>query len=141
VCLSRKEVWSHITDKAGLRVEYVDELAESPIPRKDLDDISQLHSPSKRMQSDLALLMLTSGSTGNSKIVCLTHEQIPASISGKSASLPVDNHSSFLNWVGLDHVGSLVEIHLHGMLIGVDQVHVQALDMISDPALFLGMIH
>ncbi|KAL1967219.1 hypothetical protein VTN77DRAFT_3510 [Rasamsonia byssochlamydoides] len=48
---------------------------------------------------------------------------------------------AFLNWIGLDHVGSLIEIHLHAMFIGAEQIHVQPPDVISDPSLFLEMIH
>ncbi|KAH8646475.1 hypothetical protein BGZ60DRAFT_424391 [Tricladium varicosporioides] len=42
----------------------------------------------------------------------------------------------FLNWIGLDHVGALVEIHLQALWLGVDQVHVNAADIISSPRVF-----
>ncbi|KJZ74377.1 hypothetical protein HIM_06187 [Hirsutella minnesotensis 3608] len=71
---------------------------------------------------DLALLILTSGSTGNAKAVRLTHGR------------------PFLNWVGPDHVASLVEIHLQALWLGVDQFHVHPANMISSPTLFLDII-
>ncbi|KAJ5114118.1 thioesterase domain protein [Penicillium angulare] len=89
---------------------------------------------------DTALMMLTSGSTGPSKAVCLSHRQIMASLAGKCSMLPVKPETAFLNWIRLDHVGSLVEIHLHALFIAADQVHVQSEDFISDPSTFLALI-
>ncbi|KUJ12592.1 putative non-ribosomal peptide synthase-like protein [Mollisia scopiformis] len=89
---------------------------------------------------DLASLMLTSGSTGNAKAVCLDQRQVLAAIAGKSTIREIPREFSALNWIGLDHVGSLIEIHLKAMYLGIEQVHVQAQDVISDPALFLNLI-
>ncbi|KAL8920035.1 MAG: hypothetical protein Q9208_006490 [Pyrenodesmia sp. 3 TL-2023] len=88
----------------------------------------------------VAVLMLTSGSTGNAKAVCLTHGQVFAAITGKLYAMPVPQRSALLNWIALDHVASLVEIHLCAMYAGVDQVHVTAAEMLGDPLLFLRLI-
>ncbi|OQE47486.1 hypothetical protein PENCOP_c001G06022 [Penicillium coprophilum] len=90
--------------------------------------------------SDLAVLMLTSGSSGNCKAVCLTHQQMFASIRGKLAVMPVSDGSSVLNWIGLDHVASLMETHLLAMYAGVDQIHIQAPEVLSNPLLFLRLL-
>ena len=87
-----------------------------------------------------AVLMLTSGSTGNAKAVPLTVPQMISSIRGKSESWNTNTRSVFLNWIGLDHVANLTEIHLHAMLLMAGQVHVQAHDLLSDPLLFLRLI-
>jgi acyl-CoA synthetase (AMP-forming)/AMP-acid ligase II len=89
---------------------------------------------------DVAALMLTSGSTGNAKAVCLTHEQILTACAGKLASMPLPQDAVLLNWIGLDHVGSLVELHLTGMLAGVDQVHIPAAKVILAPLVFLRLL-
>ena len=88
----------------------------------------------------VAVLMLTSGSTGNAKAVCLTHKQVFAAIKGKLSGMPLPYESALLNWIGLDHVASLVEIHLCAMFVGLDQVHVPAVEMIGDPILFLRLL-
>ncbi|KAL9608658.1 MAG: hypothetical protein Q9167_006525 [Letrouitia subvulpina] len=88
----------------------------------------------------VAVLMLTSGSTGNAKAVCLTHKQIFAAIRGKLAGMPLPNGSALLNWIALDHVASLVEIHLCAMFAGLDQVHVPAVEILGDPLLFLRLL-
>jgi acyl-CoA synthetase (AMP-forming)/AMP-acid ligase II/thioesterase domain-containing protein len=89
---------------------------------------------------DVAALMLTSGSTGASKAVCLTHQQILTSVSGKLSHMPMPRNATVLNWIGLDHVGSLVELHLSAMIAGCGQVHVPATEIIANPILFLRLL-
>ena len=91
-------------------------------------------------QTDLAALMLTSGSSGNSKAVCLEHGQILAAVSGKSSYHGTKSGDTFLNWIGMDHVASLMEIHLHAMILRANQVHVQAADVLYDPQVFIELI-
>ena len=55
----------------------------------------------RRSGDDLAVLMLTSGSTGNAKAVGLRHQQILTSVTGKSAHHRVDREDVFLNWIGM----------------------------------------
>ncbi|KAK2598731.1 hypothetical protein N8I77_012121 [Diaporthe amygdali] len=83
--------------------------------------------------------MLTSGSTGSPKAVCLTHRQVLAAVNGK-ASIRPGRTGPFLNWVGLDHVASLVEIHIQALWLGADQVHVHAADVVALPRSFLDLI-
>ena len=75
---------------------------------------------------DLACMMLTSGSSGNAKAVCLTHANIFAALAAKTAALSVPPNTSFFNFIGLDHVVGLIELHMHAMFIGCSQVQVQA---------------
>ncbi|KAH7095864.1 acyl-protein synthetase [Paraphoma chrysanthemicola] len=88
----------------------------------------------------LAMLMMTSGSTGNAKAVRLSHKQVFAAISGKASVRPLRLDGAFLNWIGLDHVASLVEIHIQALWLGVDQVHVYAADIVASPTLFLDLL-
>ncbi|PHH91976.1 hypothetical protein CDD83_9539 [Cordyceps sp. RAO-2017] len=89
---------------------------------------------------DLAMLMLTSGSTGNAKAVCLTHSQIMAAVEAKASVRPLTPGRPFLNWIGLDHVAGLVEIHIQAMLLDVDQIHVHAANVTAQPASFLDLL-
>lgn len=87
-----------------------------------------------------AVLTLTSGSTGNAKAVCTTHRQILAAIRGKAACRALPPERPFLNWIGLDHVAGLVEMHMQAMWLGVDQIHVHAANVTSRPATFLHLL-
>ncbi|OWO99494.1 luciferin 4-monooxygenase [Marssonina coronariae] len=91
-------------------------------------------------KEDTAVLMLTSGSTGNAKAVCLTHGQILASVSGKSQMHKTTTKDVFLNWTGLDHVANLMEIHLHAISLGANQVHLPAAEVLGNPLGFLEKI-
>ncbi|KAF2789978.1 acetyl-CoA synthetase-like protein [Melanomma pulvis-pyrius CBS 109.77] len=106
----------------------------------DSAPISETQSGSVESSSSLAMLMLTSGSTGNPKAVCLTHQQVLAAVKGKASVRSLSAGRPFLNWIGLDHVASLVEIHLQAMWLGVDQVHVPAAAVVSSPKLFLDLL-
>ncbi len=63
----------------------------------DFNGLSIYYQGHKKKLSDLALLMLTSGSTGNSKAVCLTNANIIASVKGKNALHGTTSHDVFLN--------------------------------------------
>ncbi|GAB1317859.1 Thioesterase domain [Madurella fahalii] len=96
--------------------------------------------PKGRGINTSAVLMLTSGSTGNAKAVCLSHKQLMASVSGKTSVRPPSPDASFFNWIGLDHVAGLVEIHLQALWLGADQVHAHAADLVASPLLFLELL-
>jgi acyl-coenzyme A synthetase/AMP-(fatty) acid ligase len=98
------------------------------------------HGKSKT-EEDLAILMLTSGSTGNPKAVCLQHGQILSSIRGKSIHHETARDDIFLNWTGLDHVANLTEIHLHAISLAAQQVHIQGSDVLTNPMCFLEKIN
>ncbi|KAH8746390.1 hypothetical protein F5883DRAFT_438045 [Diaporthe sp. PMI_573] len=91
--------------------------------------------------SDIAALMLTSGSSGNAKAVPITHQQILAACVGKAQSAKLKfPDSPFLSWVQMDHVANLVHCHLFAIISGVSQIHVQATDALSDPVQFLNLL-
>jgi len=113
-------------------------------PSQDLEAQSHPVHPNTILEEplpeDTALLMLTSGSTGNAKAVCLSHGQILAAVAGKASVIQLPSDGSFFNWIGLDHVASMVEIHLQALFVGVDQVHVHAADIIAKPVEFLRLV-
>jgi len=87
-----------------------------------------------------SILMLTSGSIGNAKAVCLTHKQMLNAIARKSQVNTLAANSHFLNWISFDHIACLTEIHLHAMWASANQVHVQAADIVPNPLLFFDLI-
>ncbi|KAI4169811.1 MAG: hypothetical protein LQ343_005460 [Gyalolechia ehrenbergii] len=88
----------------------------------------------------VAVWMLTSGSTGNAKAVCLTYNQLFAAIEGKLSVMPLLHGSALLNWIALDHVASLVDIHVCALYAGFDQIHVPVAEILGDPLLFLRLL-
>lgn len=69
--------------------------------------------------------MLTFGTaTGDTKAVCLTHDQIIASLDAKIEVHLTTPRDVFLNWNPLDHVANLFGIHLHAMRVAASQIHI-----------------
>ena len=84
--------------------------------------------------------MLTSGSTGYFKAVCLRHGQMIKAVKGKAKYHGNTGTTVFFNWINIDHVANLTEIHLHAMMLGADQVHVQAADLQVQPSKFVSLL-
>ena len=114
-------------------IESLDDGNEEQYPRTEFADVGKQRHGS-------AVLMLTSGSTGNAKAVNLTSRQILSSVRGKSAIHGTNSTDVFLNWIGMDHVACLIEIHLHAMSLGAEQIHVHASDLLKNPLYFLELI-
>ncbi|KIP03659.1 hypothetical protein PHLGIDRAFT_229718 [Phlebiopsis gigantea 11061_1 CR5-6] len=82
---------------------------------------------------DIVCLMLTSGSTGNSKAVALRHANLLSSVRGKSRHHGTTPRSRFLNWIAFDHVACVSEIHLHALELNAHQFHVAPSAIIQRP--------
>ncbi|RAH87434.1 acyl-CoA synthetases /AMP-acid ligases II [Aspergillus japonicus CBS 114.51] len=89
---------------------------------------------------DLGALMLTSGSTGFSKAVCLRQPQMLAAAAGKAAHCGATSQDVFLSWIALDHVVNLVEMHLHAMRLGAEQIQVATELVVAEPRRFLNLV-
>lgn len=89
---------------------------------------------------DTAILMLTSGSTGGSKAVMLTHGNLLASMAAKNGHHRLGPADTTLNWVSFDHVAALLECHLLPLYAGSTQVHAPAGAVLADPLEFLRLV-
>jgi acyl-CoA synthetase (AMP-forming)/AMP-acid ligase II/thioesterase domain-containing protein len=89
---------------------------------------------------DIAMLVLTSGSTGNSKAVQLTHGNLLASMAAKNDCQQLTGDDITLNWVSFDHVAALLECHLLPLFVGATQLHVEPTVVLGEPLEFLRLI-
>ena len=89
---------------------------------------------------DLALLVLTSGSTGSSKAVMLTHGNLLAAMTAKTSAQQLGPDDVTLNWISYDHVAALLEAHLLPLAVGADQLHALSETVLSRPSAFLDII-
>lgn len=91
-------------------------------------------------EQDLAILMLTSGSTGQAKAVELTHGNLLASLAGRAARQRLSAADTMFNWIAFDHVAALLESHMIASYVGAHQVHAEPATILADPLLFLRII-
>jgi acyl-CoA synthetase (AMP-forming)/AMP-acid ligase II/thioesterase domain-containing protein len=89
---------------------------------------------------DPAVLMLTSGSTGNSKAVVLTHGNLVASLAAKAQRQDMTARDIALNWISCDHVAALLEMHLLALYAGATQLHAEPATILANPLLFLQLV-
>lgn len=81
---------------------------------------------------DVAMLILTSGSTGVSKGVMLTHRNIISSVAGTSLISNLNNLDISLNWLPLDHPGPLIRCVIRCVFLGCQQIHVDTAVVLQD---------
>ena len=141
VCLTSERLLHRHPEMRRMAAHTIEEVHEQrnlSNGEADFSSLVDMYRPSDGNQPDV--LMLTSGSTGFAKAVPLRVPQILSSVKGKSATIGSHQGSKFLNWIGLDHVANLLEIHLQAMYLAADQVHVHANDLIADPLVFIRLI-
>jgi acyl-CoA synthetase (AMP-forming)/AMP-acid ligase II/NAD(P)-dependent dehydrogenase (short-subunit alcohol dehydrogenase family)/acyl carrier protein len=129
--LSSRELVPHINELLGklnlpeARLECVEDLSQS--------DAGELHMGDGE---DLALIMLTSGSTGVPKAVMLSHRNLIRRSAGSAQMNGFSSDAVTLNWMPLDHVAGIVYFHLRDVFLGCQQIHA-ATDLVTqDPLIW-----
>ncbi|MBG0566372.1 non-ribosomal peptide synthetase/type I polyketide synthase [Actinoplanes aureus] len=110
-------------------VDISDAAAEPPA-----DD---LHRPEP---AEVAMLMMSSGSTGVPKLIQLTHRGLSEFAAGSSTMLPLEPGDVILNWLPLDHSGAFLLYHLLAVFHGATNVQVPTDTVLADPLVWLDLI-
>ncbi|WP_343240506.1 non-ribosomal peptide synthetase [Streptomyces sp. SID14515] len=127
-----------VTDEAiGAELPAVDGLTIALVEQLPSAERAE---PYTAAPEDIALLVLTSGSTGNSKAVVLTHANLLASMAGKNGHHRLTAADTTLNWVSFDHVAALLECHLLPLATGGRQLHVEPQVVLGEPLEFLRLV-
>jgi acyl-CoA synthetase (AMP-forming)/AMP-acid ligase II/thioesterase domain-containing protein len=144
-------------ERWATHLAHVDSLLDHPLlvttraMKRDFPDLNAAELESLRdwargepsysaQPTDPAVLVLTSGSTGNSKAVVLTHGNLLASMAGKTQKQQMSAVDITLNWISFDHVAALLEAHMLPLYVGATQLHVDPAAILADPLLFLRII-
>jgi acyl-CoA synthetase (AMP-forming)/AMP-acid ligase II/thioesterase domain-containing protein/acyl carrier protein len=128
--LTSREVAAELPPIEGVSVVSLDEV------REHAADATVFASS----REDVALLVLTSGSTGISKVVQLTHGNLLWSLQGKIARQRLTAADVTMNWISFDHVAAIIECHLLPVAVGATQLHVESQVIADDPLRFLTLI-
>jgi acyl-CoA synthetase (AMP-forming)/AMP-acid ligase II/thioesterase domain-containing protein len=124
----------------GLRSELPPVRGITVLEIAALRDASPDETTHQARTTDPAFLVLTSGSTGNSKAVVLTHGNLIASLAGKLEVMPLTSQDTTLNWISLDHVAALIEAHLFPLAAGATQLHIDSRAILDSPLRLLDII-
>lgn len=89
--------------------------------------------------ADVALLMLTSGSTGVPKIVRLTHANVAASIAASAFVNQYRPSDISMNWLPLFHIGALMR-SLRELYLGAQQIQVPTHVVSEEPLKWIDLI-
>ena len=141
VILTSKKLVQEFLHLGELNVHAVENLYNETDVETYLANGTLTNGVTYKYPDDIAVLMLTSGSTGNAKAVALSHGQILSALNGKISQLETTCDDVFLSWVNMDHVASLTQIHLHAISLGAKQIYVTAVDLLAEPMRFLHIIH
>ncbi len=115
---------------AGFRVEAIN-------PLRRHEPANDWH---RSRPDDLALLLLTSGSTGMPKAVRQTHGNLSSWAASVAQACEFDSEDISINWMPLDHVGGLVMFHLRDVALGCRQIHAPTEPVLQRPLVWLEWI-
>lgn len=96
-------------------------------------------APYRSLPDDLAVLTLTSGSSGRPKAVPLSHRNILARSSASALARGLDEATRTLNWLPLEHVSGMVMFHVRDVFLGCHQVHADTGWVRADPLRWLDL--
>ncbi len=117
---------SELLGLENLQVESCDRLGEyDPEPNYHLSQ-----------PEDLAILLLTSGSTGMPKGVMLSHRNILSSVAATSEVSQLTREDISLNWLPLDHPGPLIRCCIRCVFLACQQIHAPTDLVLQDPLIW-----
>lgn len=119
-----------MADSADLRVATIDELRRCAADR----------AWHESRPDDLAILLLTSGSTGLPKAVMQSHGGLLSESAGTSRMNRFSAAEVSLNWMPLDHVGGIVMFHVRDVFLGCQQIHAVTELILQEPLRWLDLI-
>lgn len=90
---------------------------------------------------EVALFNLTSGSTGIPKCVQLTHKNLIARARGANQLNQHEREDVILNWLPFDHIGSISDWHIRGVVLGCTLVYAQKEYILGRILNWLDLIH
>lgn len=102
-----------------------------------IGELTSKHPPAAEVHAarpeDVAVLLLTSGSTGLPKAVTLQHGNILSRSVATAAVNGLTADTRTFNWMPLDHVGGLIMFHARDVIVGCHQVHARLPWILADP--------
>ncbi|TCN18916.1 condensation domain-containing protein [Mesobacillus foraminis] len=96
-----------------------------------------LHEPN---EDEIALILLTSGTTGMPKAATYTHKNLLSNIIASLQMVRLEETDNILNWMPLHHAGGLSSMHFMGIYLGCRQVLTNIEAFLENPINWLDWI-
>ncbi|UFZ03305.1 amino acid adenylation domain-containing protein [Bradyrhizobium ontarionense] len=106
------------------------------IDRSEADGAPEAEQP---YDDQVAFFQLSSGSTGTSKVIPITHQGIVHQALA-SAGARRDCGGVSLNWLPLDHVVPILTYHLTDVVLGRDGIQLDTAAVLANPLIWLDML-
>lgn len=90
--------------------------------------------------SSVAFIQFSSGSTGDPKGIMLTHHNIMVNLDAINNGLDIHQGDVIGNWMPLFHDMGLIGYHFAAMYTILEQWHIETIDFIKNPGLWLNML-
>lgn len=119
--------WLPVTPNQIVSVETLREHSPDPLHHLALPD-------------DIALFSLTSGSTGAPKLIPLTHRNLLARARAANHNCGHTRQTVSLNWLPLEHIGPISDLHLRAAVLGCKQILVPKTMVAGNPLQWLHLI-
>lgn len=103
-------------------------------------DVNGQFSPVSHNPDDLAFIQFSSGSTGDPKGVMLTHSNMMVNMEAIRIGTGCKLNERWGNWMPLFHDMGLIGYHFTPLYCQVSQFHVDTLDFIMNPGLWLTLL-
>lgn len=117
-------------DGDGFSLVIAEELVKSEI----------IPNEHRSQPDDLAILLLTSGSTGIPKAVMQTHRTLISRTVATCIDNKLDDSEISFNWMPLDHVGGIVMFHLRDVYLHCRQIHAPTNYILQDPIKWIELL-
>ncbi len=89
---------------------------------------------------DLAFIQFSSGSTGDPKGIMLTHRNLMVNMDAIRIGLDLHYHVNIGNWMPLFHDMGLIGYHLTPLYSIAHQFHIETMDFIMNPGLWVNLM-
>nr|ASV47146.1 hypothetical protein [uncultured bacterium] len=89
---------------------------------------------------DVAFFQLSSGSTGTSKCIQITHRGVVRHIHASQQRLEMTSSDITLNWLPTDHVVPLLMYHAKDVYLGIEAIQVPGPVVLAEPLKWLDLI-
>ncbi len=122
--------WSQNLNDGNFKLNTIESLRKFS-PDKDYYD---------SQPEDIAILFLTSGSTGIPKVVPLSSHNLLSMTTGTILMNGFNHQDVTLNWMPMDHVGALVFLSIMAVDLGCQQIHTSTEYILQNPLNWLDLI-